>query len=84
MTDRKPIHTRTKTGRHKVDLKQLPAAARYVISLGVVALVLGLAVRFGSDHGVTEEKVAPFVPIVGGAVILIVLLGIFLQLKGKR
>ena len=84
MTDRKPIHSRTNSGRHKVDLKQLPAPARYAIAIGVVVFVLGLAVRLGGDHGVSDADVAPFVPYVGGAVIVLVVVAVLLTLKGKR
>jgi hypothetical protein len=84
MTSRKPIHTRDKDGRHRVDLRQLPPFPRYAIAIAVVIFVLGLAVRIGGGDRVSAEDVAPFVPWVGGGVTLIVALAIFLQLRGRR
>lgn len=81
---RKPIHTRDKNGRHRVDLRQLPPFPRYAIAIAVVVFALGLAVRLGRDRGITDEVVAPFIPYVGGAVIFLVALAIWLQLKGRR
>lgn len=84
MPPRKPIHTRDKNGRHRVDLRQLPPFPRYAIAIAVLVFVLGLAVRFGGGDRYTSEDVAPFVPYVGGAVIFLVALAIWLQLKGRR
>ena len=86
MDDRpkKPVHTRDHRGRHKVDLRQLPAPVRYGIAIAVVVFVLGLAVWFGPDRGFTDEVVAPFIPYVGAAVIIVVVLAVWLQIKGRK
>lgn len=84
MPPRKPIHTRDKDGRHRVDLRQLPPFPRYAIAIAVVIFVLGLAVRIGGGDQVSTEDVAPFVPWVGGAVIMLVVVALWLQRKGRR
>lgn len=81
---RKPIHSRDKEGRHKVDLTQLPAPARYGIALAVVVFVVGLAMRFGRDRGITDEVVSPYVPYIGAAVVLVIVVAVVLQLIGRR
>ena len=84
MTNRKPVHTRSKTGRHRVDLSQLPAGARYGLALFVLVFVLILAVAFGGDTGITDQTMEPYVPYIGGAVIVLVLVSLLLRLKGRR
>lgn len=81
---RKPIHTRDKGGRHRVDLRNLPPFPRYAIAVAVLVFVLGLVVRVGGGDRFSSEQVAPFVPWVGGAVVLLVLLALWLQRKGPR
>lgn len=84
MTDnRKPIHTRSRTGRHRVDLSQMPASVRYPLALAVLAFVLMLVVVFGGDSGVTQETMEPWAPYLGGAVIVLVLISVFLRWKGR-
>ncbi len=84
MPPRKPIHTRDKRGRHRVDLRQLPPFPRYAIAISVLVFVLGMVVRIGGGDRFSADQVAPFVPWVGGAVILLVLLALWLQRKGPR
>lgn len=84
VTDRKPIHTRDKDGRHRVDLRQLPPFPRYALAVAVVIFVLGLVVRVGGGDRFSSEDVAPFVPWVGGAVIVLVVLAVGLVWKGRR
>lgn len=84
MTDRKPIHTRDKDGRHRVDLRQLPPFPRYVLAIGVVISVLGFVAYIGGGDHYSSEDVAPFVPWVGGGVIVLVAVAVVLVLKGRR
>ncbi|UIP07855.1 hypothetical protein LY632_05495 [Erythrobacter sp. SDW2] len=84
MTPRKPIHTRDKDGRHRIDLRQLPPFPRYAIAVAVVIFVFGLVVRVGGGDRVSSEDVAPFIPWVGGGVILIVAVAVVLILKDRR
>ena len=81
---RKPIHSRSRTGRHRVDLSQLPAGPRYAIALLVLVFVLILAVALGGDSGITNETVEPYVPYIGGAVILLVAVSLYLRARGRR
>lgn len=84
MTPRKPIHTRDKDGRHRVDLRQLPPFPRYALAIAVVIFVFGLVVQVGGGDRFSAEDVAPFVPWVGGAVIFLVALALLLRLRGRR
>ena len=84
MTPRKPIHTRDKDGRHRIDLRQLPPFPRYAIAVAVVIFVFGLVVRVGGGDRVSAAEVAPFIPWVGGGVILVVALAVVLILRGRR
>ena len=81
---RKPIHTRDHRGRHKVDLRQLSAPWRYGIAIAVLVFVLGLAVRFGGGPRVTDTQVAPFIPYVGVAVVVVVIVGVLLQIRDRK
>jgi hypothetical protein len=84
MTPRPPIHSRDKDGRHRVDLRNLPPFPRYALAIAVLVFVLGMVVRVGGGERFSAEDVAPFVPWVGGAVIVVVLVALVLRSKGRR
>ncbi len=59
--------------RKKVDLTTLPVWLQYTISLGVVALVVLLALTFGSTENVpawVTKYLIPFVVIIGLVVLI--------------
>ena len=50
----------------------------------MLVFVLILAVAFGGDTGITDQTMEPYVPYIGGAVIVLVLVSLLLRLKGRR
>lgn len=80
---RKPVHSRDERGRHKVDLRQIRSPVlRYGILLVVAAVVVGAALWTGGRR-VSDETVAWFTPYVGGAVIAVVALALWLRWRGR-
>lgn len=81
---RKPIHQRGPDGRHHVDLRNLPPAAKYPIAFAVIALVLWAATVLGPDRGIDAVTIEPFVPYLAGLGVLIVALYIWLRIRLRR
>ena len=50
----------------------------------MLVFVLILAVAFGDHTGITDQTMEPYVPYIGGAVIVLVLVSLLLRLKGRR
>ena len=81
---RKPIHTRDKHGRHQVDLRNLPMAAKAPIAIAVIGLVLWAATALGPDRGIDEVTIRPFVPYLAGVGVLVIALYIWLRIRLRR
>lgn len=86
MTDpRKPVHSRDAQGRYRVDLRQIRSPLlKYGLALGVLAGVLWLARRFPSGHEIPDATLNWLIPYVGGAVVIVVVVGVLLSRFGRR
>jgi hypothetical protein len=81
----KPIHTRDKNGRHRVDLKQIQnPILRWGIPIAVLVFIVGVAIRFGRGQVVDDAMVAPWIPYIGGLVVLIGLIGTISKFRNRK
>lgn len=72
------------TGRRRVDLGRLPGWLRYTIALIVVAVVVVLAITFGSDTEVPRWVSKILIPALGVIVLLVVADGIIRAVRRRR
>lgn len=72
------------TGRRRVDLGRLPGWLRYTIALIVMAVVVVLAVTFGSDTEVPGWVSNGLIPALGVIVLFLVADGIIRAVRRRR